>query len=128
MKHLLVAALALGFVGLVSTARAAEDPNGTWKWTTMFGEKSVEASVKLKLDGDKLTGAYIGRGGMETPIENGTFKDGKVSFAVTRMFGDNKFTIKYNGTLSGDVIKGKTEFTGQDGQAQSRDWEAKRQK
>ena len=128
MKHLLAATLALAFIGLASTAPAAEDPNGTWKWTTMFGEKSVEASVKLKLDGDKLTGAYIGRGGTETPIENGTFKDGKVSFTVTRMFNDNKFVIKYNGTLSGDTIKGKSEFAGQDGTAQSRDWEAKRQK
>jgi hypothetical protein len=128
MKYLLAVTVAFAFVGLVNTAQAAEDPNGTWKWTTMFGEKSVEASVKLKLEGDKLTGAYIGRGGTETPIENGTFKDGKVSFTVTRMFNDNKFVVKYNGTLSGDTIKGKSEFAGQDGQAQSRDWEAKRQK
>jgi hypothetical protein len=127
MKKLLAVTLALAFVGLVSTARAAEDPNGTWKWTTMFGEKSVEASVKLKADGEKLTGVYIGRGGMETPIENGTFKDGKVSFSVTRTFNDNKFTVKYNGTVSGDTIKGKSEFD-RDGQTQSRDWEAKRQK
>jgi hypothetical protein len=128
MKRLIAMVAVIAFVGMLGVAQAADDPTGTWKWSTMFGEKSVEASVKLKLEGDKLTGAYIGRGGTETPIENGTFKDGKVSFAVTRTFNDNKFTIKYNGTLSGDVIKGKTEFTGQDGQAQSRDWEAKRQK
>jgi len=127
MKQLLAAAVVLAFVGLVSTARAAEDPNGTWKWSTTFGDKTIDASVKLKLDGDKLTGAYIGRGGDETPIENATFKDNKVSFTVTRTFGDNKFVIKYNGTLSGDTIKGKSEFE-RDGQAQSRDWEAKRQK
>jgi hypothetical protein len=128
MKRLFAVVAVVAFVGLLGVANAADDPTGTWKWTTMFGEKSVEASVKLKLEGDKLTGAYIGRGGTETPIENGSFKDGKVSFAVTRTFNDNKFTINYNGTLSGDVIKGKTEFKDLDGATQSRDWEAKRQK
>jgi len=127
MKHLLAVTVALSFIGLVGTARAAEDPNGTWKWSATFGDKTIDASVKLKADGEKLTGAYIGRGGTETPIENGTFKDNKVSFSVTRTFGDNKFVMKYSGTLSGDTIKGKSEFD-RDGQAQSRDWEAKRQK
>jgi hypothetical protein len=35
-------------------------------------------------------------------------------------------TIKYNGKLSGDSIKGKTESE-RDGQPRSRDWEAKRE-
>ena len=127
MKHLVTAALALAFVGFVTTARAADDPTGTWKWSTTFGDKTIDASVKLKLEGDKLTGVYVGRNNTETPIDNASFKDGKVSFSVTREFGGNKFTTKYNGMLSGDTIKGKSEFE-RDGQAQSRDWEAKRQK
>ena len=36
--------------------------------------------------------------------------DDKVAFAVTREFNGNKFTIKYNGTVKGDTITGKTEF------------------
>jgi len=126
MKHLVTVALALAFVGFVSTARAADDPTGTWKWSVTFGDKTIDASLKLKLEGDKLTGAYVGRN-METPIENASFKDGKVSFTVTREFGGNKFTTKYDGTLSGDTITGKSEFE-RDGQKQSRDWIAKRQK
>jgi hypothetical protein len=46
---------------------------------------------------------------------------------VVREFNGNKFTIKYSGTVSGDTIKGKSEFE-RDGETQSREWEAKRQK
>ena len=59
--------------------------------------------------------------------EEGTIKDNVVSFKIVREFNGNKFTMKYSGTLSGDTIKGKTSFD-RDGQAQERDWEAKRQK
>ena len=84
-------------------------------------------SAKLKQEGEKLTGTYVGRGNMETPISDGTFKVNKVTFNVVREFNNNKFTIKYSGTLSGDTITGKSEFE-RDGQTQSRDWVAKRQK
>lgn len=127
MKRLAAAALLLVFVGLVSPARAAEDPTGTWKWTTTFGDNTIESTLKAKLEGDKLTGTYIGRNNTESPISDGTFKDNMVKFNVVREFGGNKFTIKYSGTLSGDTITGKSEFD-RDGQTQSRDWVAKRQK
>jgi len=127
MKRLVAAALLLAFVGLVSPARAAEDPTGTWKWSTTFGDNTIESTLKVKLEGDKLTGVYVGRNNTESPISDGTFKDNVVKFNVVREFNGNKFTIKYSGTLSGDSIKGKSEFE-RDGQAQSRDWEAKRQK
>jgi hypothetical protein len=122
----LIAAVAvLGFVGV---ARAAEDPTGTWKWTAMFGGQSREATVKLKLDGDKLTGAYVGgQSGTETPITDGSYKDGKVSFSVTRERDGQKTTTKYSGELKGDTITGKSERP-RDGQTQSSDWVAKRAK
>ena len=126
MKRVLAAAIAVAFVILVGSAQAAEDPTGTWKWTSSFGNNTIESTAKLKVEGDKLTGTYIGRNNTETPITNGTFKDNTVKFDVVREFNGNKFTIKYSGTVSGDTIKGKTEFD-RDG-AQSRDWEAKRQK
>jgi len=127
MKRLAAAFVLLAFVGLVTPARAAEDPTGTWKWTVTFNDQTREATLKLKLEGDKLTGTYVGRNNTETPIENASFKDNTVSFTVTREFNGQKFTTKYHGTLSGDTIKGKIEME-RDGQAQSRDWEAKRQK
>ena len=60
-------------------------------------------------------------------IEDAKFKDGEVAFAVTRERNGQKFTIKYKGKVSGDTIKGKTEFE-RNGEKQSRDWEAKREK
>jgi len=127
MKRFAVAFIALAFVVLVSPLRAADDPTGTWKWETNFGGKTRENTLKLKLDGDKLTGSMLGRDNQETPIENASYKDGKISFTVTREFNNNKITSKYNGTVSGDSIKGKTE-TEFNGQNRMADWDAKRQK
>ena len=127
MKRFVAVAIAVVVVSFVSAAQGAENPTGTWKWETNFGGKARENTLKLKLDGDKLTGAMLGRDNQETAIENAAFKDDKVSFSVTREFNGNKFTIKYNGTVKGDTITGKTEFE-RDGQTQSRDFEAKRQK
>jgi hypothetical protein len=114
-------------VAVVGVAQAAENPTGTWKWETNFGGKTRENTLKLKLEGDKLTGSVLGRDNQEIPIENATFKDDKVSFAVTREFNNNKFTIKYNGEVKGDTITGKSEFQ-RDGETRASDWVAKRQK
>jgi hypothetical protein len=123
--------LALVVVALLvvssSVAWAADDPTGTWKWSVMFNNQTREQTLKLKLEGDKLTGSMVGRNNQETPIENATYKDGDVAFSVTRERGGQKFVTKYTGKISGDTIKGKQEFT-RDGQSQSRDWEAKRSK
>jgi len=126
MRRLAAAGMVLAFVGLVSPALGAEDPTGTWKWTVTFNNNTREATLKLKAEGEKLTGTMLGRNNMETAIENGTFKDDKVSFTVTREFNGQKFVQKYNGALKGDTITGKVESEG--GQIPSRDWEAKRQK
>jgi hypothetical protein len=129
MRRLFAAALVVILAGSVGALRADDKPNptGTWKWTVNFGGQEREMTLKLKLDGDKLTGSMPGRDGQETAIEDGKYKDGEVSFKVTRERMGNKFTIKYTGKVSGDTIKGKTEF-GREGQTQSRDWEAKREK
>jgi hypothetical protein len=127
MKRLLSIAMGLLVVAVVGIAQAAENPTGTWKWETNFGGKTRENTLKLKLEGDKLTGSVLGRDNQEIPIENATFKDDKVSFAVTREFNNNKFTIKYNGEVKGDTITGKSEFQ-RDGETRASDWVAKRQK
>src|SRR3954466_11392484 len=111
------------FVGVVS---AVEDPTGNWKSTMMLGKKSQEVTIKLKLEGDKLTGT-IGGGQRDMAISDGTFKDDKVSFSVIREQKGEKLTQKYTGTISGDTIKGKVD-TERGGKSRSTDWEAKRQK
>ena len=129
MSRLGLAAVVLAFVGLTGVARADDKPNptGTWKWKVEINGQEREFTLKLKLDGDKLTGAMIGRDGNETAIQEAKYKDGEVSFKVERERNGNKFTIKYTGKVSGDTLKGKAEFE-RDGQTRSRDWEAKRGK
>jgi hypothetical protein len=128
MKRFALAVTVLALVG-TSAVQAADkpDPTGTWKWSVTFNNNTREMTLKLKLDGDKLTGAMVGRDGAETAIEDASFKDGEVVFSYTRERNGQKFTTKYSGKLDGDTIKGKSEFE-RNGEKQSRDWEAKRSK
>ena len=131
MRRLMLtaAALAMTAAWLSSFARAEDsaDPTGTWKWSVTFNDQTREFTLKLKLEDGKLTGAMMGPNNQETAIEDATFKDGEVAFAVTRERNGQKFTIKYKGKVSGDTITGKSEFE-RNGETRSRDWEAKREK
>lgn len=127
MKSLASLAIVLALV-LAASARAADSPAGNWTWTVKIGDNSFDAKLKLNLENDKLTGAMSGGpSNQETPITNGSFKDGTVSFAVVRERDGQKMTIKYTGKLSGDTITGTSERQ-RDGQKQSSEWIAKRQK
>ena len=122
--------LALGAVAQAQDKKA--DPTGTWTWSQpgRNGGPERKSTLKLKLEGEKVTGTLTapGRGGesSDVAISEGKLKGDEISFAVTREVGGNKFTAKYNGKISGDSIKGKVE-TERNGQPQSRDWEAKRE-
>ena len=100
---------------------AGSGATGTWKWSYQGpGGNDVEMVLKLKQDGEKLTGTVSGFGGQTTEIQDGTVKDGKVSFKVDRDFGGMKSTTTYSAALADGALKGKSEtvFT--------RNFEAKR--
>ena len=136
LKQLSFITCALLGLAAFGTVRAADkvDPSGTWAWTTpgRDGGEGRKSTLTLKAEGEKVTGSISspGRQGgeaRETPIANGKIKGEEISFDVTREFGEgNKVTMKYSGKIAGDTIKGKVE-TDRDGQARSRDWEAKRE-
>jgi hypothetical protein len=129
MKQFVMALAVLAAVAVTGVVRAEEkaNPTGTWKWTIQMGDRKIEATLKLKLEGEKLTGAMVGRNNQETAIEDAKYKDGELSFKVVREREGQKRTSKYSGKVSGDTIKGKIESE-REGKAQSRDWEAKRAK
>ena len=83
-------------------------------------------SLTLKADGEKLT-CTLKRPNGESEITDGTFKNDEVAFTVVTERNGQSFTTKYKGNVDGDTIKGKTERE-RDGQVNSRDWEAKREK
>jgi len=119
----------LAFASVAVAARADDKPNptGTWKWKVEINGQEREFTLKLKLDGDKLTGAMVGRDGQETAIQDAKYKDGELSFKVERERNGNKFTVKYTGKVSGDTLKGKSEAD-VNGQVRTREFEAKREK
>ena len=132
---LTLASCALLAVGTAAQLQAAEksNPTGTWTWKTpgRNGGEGRTATLKLKKEGEKVTGKLStpGRQGgdaRETDIEDGKIDGDELSFKVTREFNNNKFVQKYHGKVSGDSIKGKVEFD-RGGETQSRDWEAKRE-
>ncbi|MBM3840826.1 MAG: hypothetical protein FJ398_23285 [Verrucomicrobia bacterium] len=134
LNSLLTAAIiSVATFALTSTAKAA-DVNGTWKWSQQGrqGSDPVQITLKLKAEGEKVTGSLSrpGRDGgaaRETEIKDGKLKGDELTFVVTQERGGNTFTTKYNGKISGDSIKGKIELPGRDGNSRQIDWEAKRE-
>jgi hypothetical protein len=118
-----------GAVLLCAAAVAqAADASGTWKWTFSRQGQEIELSLDLKQDGDKLTGTLnlpFGDG-IKIDIQDGTIKDGELSFKTVFERDGNSFETKYKGKLDGDTIKGTTERE-RNGEVVSRDWEAKRE-
>ena len=93
---------------IAGMARAEDKPNptGTWKYTAEVNGQSIDVTIKLKLEGNKLTGT-VSALDTESKIEDSKYKDGEVSFKVNREMNGNKFTIKYKGKIKGDTFKGE---------------------
>lgn len=128
----LLTALTCAFLALSAVQAQAASATGTWTWEVPArqGGDPRKMTLKLKAEGEKLTGtvASPGRQGAEpreTAIADGKVQGDDISFTVTREYNGNKMVQKYNGKVSADAIKGKVEFE-RNGEKQSRDWEAKR--
>src|SRR5437868_15257428 len=71
--------------------------DGKWTWTYKTKDgKDAEAALKLKRDGEKLTGAYIARDGTETPIEEGKVTGDELPFNVNRDVAGETMLFKYS--------------------------------
>jgi len=134
LASLVKVGLALLTFGVTVQLQAA-DASGTWTWSTpgRDGGPERKSTLKLKVEGEKVTGKLSapGRQGntTELDIEEGKIKGDEISFQVSREFNGNKFTTKYHGKVSGDTIKGEIEAPGRGGgDPTKRPWEAKREK
>src|SRR5438874_1399110 len=123
------------FLAMVAFGSVSEKPelkldlSGKWKWTMQRQNGGGrEVTLSLKQEGNKLTGTISGIGfGGETEIQDGSFKDGQVTFKVTRTRAGQDVTTTYTGKLQGDTIKGVVD-TDMRGNKIPRDWEAHRVK
>lgn len=148
---LMLSVLAL-MLCVCAQTRAADKPanvTGTWVISQQSRNgNTMETTLKLKQDGDKLTGTVTppprgargqgnGNGGNgntanATPkpleIEDGKITDaGEITFKTTRENSQgNKMVATYHGKIEGEIIKGTIESEGRNGQTRSRDFEAKR--
>src|SRR6476646_4938678 len=106
-----LAAFALSLAILNSSVFAADhNLAGTWKatFTTQNGQ-TIESTLKLKQDGEKLSGVVIGRNGNETPLEDIALAGDQVSFKLTRERNGEKVTTKVVAKVTGDELQGKLE-------------------
>lgn len=115
-----------GEKAIAAPVTPAASADGAWKWS-MPGRngQTNETTLKLKQEGDKLTGTVSGRNGTEIPIQEGQIKGDEVSFKVVRERNGQQFPATFQGKVTGDTLKGTITFE-RNGQPASRDWEAKR--
>lgn len=124
LRTLALAPLAL----IAASAALAGDPTGSWKWTVSTPNGEIAISARFEHKDGQLTGTYTSPFG-EAPISDGSFKDDAIAFSVEREFDGNRFTVKYQGKLDGDSIKGSLELPGFGGGEPAKlDWNATRAK
>jgi len=108
--------------------RESKSKNVTGKWNSSFtiqaGSK-LESELRLKQDGEKLTGSQSFNGN-ETEIKDGKIAGDEVSFKILRDRDGRTVTAKYQGKVqSNGEIKGHidSDWTGD---VRRLDWEAKK--
>jgi len=103
---------ALAATVLFAGSALAADISGSWKWPMQGrGGNTTEAVGIFLLKDGVLSGTVTGRMG-EAPIGDASFKEGAISFTVTREVNGEKIVMKYDGKLEGDTITGKLERPG----------------
>jgi len=115
MKTILSAALVVGLCGLAGAQGEKADPVGTWKCEYAIGDQKRMSTLTIKKDGDKLAGTMSWPDQKETKLKDVKLKEGDLTFSAERVFMDNKITVEYKLTITGDKLKGKgaAEFGGE---------------
>lgn len=135
-----IAALVWSSAMLMAADKPTIDPTGTWKLATISSQtktKNTERTLKLKLEGGKLTGTIDGRSNVNGKVKvfEWALKDTKlqgnaICFTETHPptvgNGPDSTTI-YEGTITGGTMKGTAE-TEWSGHTNKRDFEARRVK
>jgi hypothetical protein len=129
---LALTALALPLGCGVAGAKPTVNPAGTWKLAASTNSQTgFQPTLKIRREGGKLVGTLSRNTNRadDGVLEDLRLQGSELCFTVTiaSSGGGPKATKSYEGTISGDTIKGKCdlEFAGR---THTRDWEAKRVK
>ena len=111
---------------LFAVSAFASDPAGVWKWSLATPAGQIETTLTLTSKDGKISGTYSNSYG-EIAISNASFTNDLLTFTVDREIDGNKFTLKFQGKVEGDTIKGSAEVPGMNGgDARKLDWNGKR--
>jgi hypothetical protein len=129
MKAILSVALVFGLSGLAVADDKAVEPVGTWKCEYEIGGQQRTSTLKIKKDGENLSGTMSWADQDGEKLKDLKLKDGTLTFSAVRKLAgmDDGITVEYTLKIDGDKLKGKgsSEFGGE-----KREWdiEAKREK
>lgn len=105
-------------------AAQSVDPSGAWRWDREFNGQTMDFELKLRWDGEKLTGDYTSFD-ETTKIEDAKLDKDRVTFTVPREMNGNEFNVDFDGKLTGDRLEG-TIGVDFGGNAREFDWVAER--
>ena len=130
MQAILSMALVLGiYVPAGPADDKTTDAIGTWKLEYEIGGQQRTSTLKIKKDGDNLSGTMSWPDQEETKLKDLKLKDATLTFSAERKLAgmDDAITVEYNLKIEGEKLKGKgsSEFGGE-----KREWdiEAKKEK
>lgn len=95
--------------------------SGDWQMTVKTPRREIKWEVHFDQDRESLTVTMKGPRGNETTGE-GTIKDNKIEWAVSRNTPRGEMTLTYSGQVEGETMSGKVQF----GNNRSLEWEASR--
>ena len=93
---------------LLPLALTAADVTGKWEFAVEVGGQSGNPTFTFQQKGEKLTGRYSGLLG-EADV-TGKVKGDSIEFSFTVKGDLGEVTATYSGKISGDKMKGMTEY------------------
>jgi hypothetical protein len=97
--------LLLALFAVFTFTASAADVSGTWKAVTDGPNGTIETILKLKVDGDKLSGTIDNQFLSECLIENGKIDTDNISFVVKAENNGAPMTINFKGKVASGGIQ-----------------------
>jgi len=98
--------LFLTILCMAQSAPPSTRPNsitGTWRWDVPGSGGQAPTILKLVDDGRKVTGRIGGAGGEDLAIQEGVYKDGKLTFKTVRDANGQKMVTTFTASLHADA-------------------------